>query len=122
MPPPRGIRSSSTASTLKGNPLYEGGAACVPSGNEIHIAAGRVGDTKAYISQSQVLYVYLTSAKNGDTWMFDPKQEQQHLGGDAQVTGGGNSYKITGHIAPYLHNDARLHQPPVPFEFDVTCS
>jgi len=83
------------------------------------------GPANAEVSEGplQVQWVNITDDTRA-TYRYDPSQASYHVGGgDAQVTQSGNTYKITGHIAPYENAQGQTQKDatPVPFELDATC-
>jgi len=110
----------------------EGGGdiGCLHTGtdnNQIDIRVEAARDMQdAYVTNTdppQVVRVALADANTGMEYLFDPTQNQsQHIGGDAKVTKSGNTYKVTGHISPYLNGMSHVYDAaPVPFEYDATC-
>jgi hypothetical protein len=113
-------------------PANEGGGVvgCLHAGtdnDQIDIRVEAARDMQdAYVTNTdppQVVKVSLSYANTGMEYLFDPTQNQsQHIGGDAQVAKSGNTYKVTGHISPYLNGMSHVYNaPPVPFEYDATC-
>ena len=93
--------------------------------NPIHIVAGGGQGNFANLTEGslQVQQISITDG-TGASYLYDPKQAPYHVGGgDAQATQSGNTYKITGHIAPYqtAQGQTQKDATPVPFEFDATC-
>ena len=89
----------------------------------IHIEAG---NGEADLTEGDPLKVdrILIKDDTGASYLYDPLQVQQHVGGgDAQVSKSGNTYEITGRIAPYRSAQGQTLKdaPPVPFEFEATC-
>jgi hypothetical protein len=120
--------------TLNGQALAKGPygnqVGCGPEGDHFRIlVGGGTGDyAKIYnTTPPQVKQVSIVDA-TGETYSYlsptEPVPITNVLGGDAQVASSGNTYRITGHISPYLlpGMGGRVSNPtPVPFEFDATC-
>jgi lipoprotein LpqH len=100
--------------------------ACGKDGDDpIHIMVG--SGTGTYVDLTkETLEVEAVSISDdtGASYLFDPEQQAYHWGGgDAQATRSGKTYKITGHIAPYMNVQGQIQKDatPVPFEFVATC-
>jgi hypothetical protein len=107
MPEPPG--SSSGQVTCGHDPIH-----IVGGGGYVNLAEGTL----------QVLQISLTDTA-GISYLYDPKQnQQQHIGGDVQVNQSGKTYKVTGHISPYMNlatGQRYLDATPVPFDYQATC-
>jgi Mycobacterium 19 kDa lipoprotein antigen len=92
----------------------------------IHIVVGYGSGIFANLAEGtlEVRQISIGPRGGGTTYLYDPKQTVYGSGGgDAQATQSGKTYKITGHIAPYLSAQGQIlkNATPVPLEFDVTC-
>lgn len=70
----------------------------------------------SYPDQTKVMFV---NVKRGEDQLWSTQQGQPQQG-TATVTKTGNSYKVTGTIAPISNNGNNVGTP-VPFEIDATC-
>lgn len=70
----------------------------------------------SYPDQTKVMFV---NVKRGEDQLWSTQRGQPQQG-IAKVTKTGNSYKVTGTIAPISNNGNNVGIP-VPFEIDATC-
>jgi hypothetical protein len=95
-----------------------------PAGTGLYeISAGGAKANIANTTPPRAIQVTITDPNN-NLYMFDPGQTGRHVGGgDAQVTKDGNTFKITGHIAPYQNAQGQTQEDatPVPFDVNATC-